>query len=63
MGDDKLVLKRRVYSILDLLGLVGGIQSAIYIIFAAIIGSYTTTSYSNELIESNFQYLAKEDEL
>ena len=41
LNDEKVFFARRVYSILDLLGDIGGIIGAIEIVFGFLLSSYT----------------------
>jgi len=50
LNDEKIVFNRRVYSILDLLGDIGGILGAIEIVFGYLLSSYTDQSYSNAIV-------------
>jgi hypothetical protein len=61
LNDEKVIYGRRVYSILDLLGDIGGIIGAIEIVFSLLISGYADKNFSNELVKDNFQYLHKDD--
>jgi len=63
LNDEKVIYSRRVYSILDLLGDIGGIVGAIEIVFAMLLSGYADRNFSNAIIRDNFQYLYKKDGL
>ena len=58
--DKKVNIKRKVYTLLDLLGDVGGLYGALYSIFAGILSTYVTSQYSNSVINNNYDYIAKD---
>jgi hypothetical protein len=54
LNDEKVIYGRRVYSILDLLGDIGGIIGAIEIVFSLLISGYADRNFSNALVKDNF---------
>jgi hypothetical protein len=62
LNDEKVIYDRRVYSILDLLGDIGGIIGAIEIVFSLLISGYADRNFSNSLVKVNFQYLFNGEE-
>lgn len=61
LNDEKVIYGRRVYSILDLLGDIGGIIGAIEIVFSLLISGYADRNFANAIVQDNYQYLHKDD--
>ena len=59
LEDKKVNIKRAVYTLLDMLGDVGGLYGALQLVFASILSTFVTFGYSNSVINSNYDYIAK----
>jgi len=51
--------KRRVYSVIDILGDIGGLKEALRLVAILLIGSYAKISKETTMISHNFQYIEK----
>jgi len=51
--------KRRVYSVIDILGDIGGLKEALRLVAVLLIGSYAKGRKETTMISQNFQYIKK----
>ena len=59
--DDKLIsYTRQVYSVLDLLGDIGGLESSLTLVFGLLLSTYVDIKYSNSVINSFLTYIDKD---
>jgi len=49
--------KRRVYSVIDILGDIGGLKNALRLVAILLIGSFAKVRKETTMISQNFQYI------
>ena len=57
LTDSLIEYERRVYSVFDLLGDVGGIEGSLSIVFGFIVSSYVSSAFQNSVINQQFDYI------
>ena len=59
LTDSRIEYDRKVYSVFDFLGDVGGIEGSLSLVCAFVVSSYVSSQFQNSVINQHFDFIDK----